>query len=126
MVHRKEKMIIHHKPIFDQKDAEAVNEVIKHGWISEGPETKKFEENCRKFIGTKYAMATTSGTTALFLALASVGIQRNDEVIIPNMTFAATAMAVELAGAKPVLSEINEDDFTISVESVKKKNNKKN
>ena len=119
------KIILQHKPILDKADANAIKKVVESGWISEGPETKKFEENFRKFIGTKYAISTTSGTAAIFLALLSLGIKKNDEIIVPNTTFVATATAVKLSGGKPVLAEINENDFTISLESVRKKISKK-
>lgn len=117
--------IFQHKPIFDKLDIDAVSRVIKSGWISEGKETKKFEENYRKFVGTKYAIATTSGTAAIFLSLVGSGVKPNDEVLIPNITFVATATAVKLAGAKPVLVDINKENFTISVPSIKKKITKK-
>jgi len=119
------KTIPQHQPIFDKSDAEAVYNVIKSGWVSEGSETKKFQENFRKFVGTKYAIATTSGTTAIFLSLVGSGIKPGDEVIIPNMTYVATANAVRLAGAKPILTEIDPENFTISIESVKKNISKK-
>lgn len=115
------KLILQHKPIFDEYDAKAVKNVIKSGWVSEGLETKKFEENYRKYIGTKYAIATSSGTAAIFLSLLGSGVKPRDEVIVPNITFIATANAVVLAGAKPVFAEINGDNFTISLESIKRK-----
>jgi perosamine synthetase len=121
----KSKKILQHKPIFDQNDADTVSKIIKSGWVSEGEETEKFQNNYKKFVGAKYAIATTSGTAAIFLSLIGSGIKPNDEVIIPNITFIATASAVKLAGAKPVLAEVNEKDFTISLESVKKKITKK-
>ena len=119
------KIILQHKPILDKADANAIKKVVESGWISEGPETKKFEENFRKFIGTKYAIATTSGTAAIFLSLMGAGIKPNDEVIVPNITFVATASAVFLAGAKPILADVNENNFTISISSIKEKITKK-
>ena len=117
--------ILQHKPIFDRNDVKAVTRVLESGWISEGVETKKFQENFRKFLGTKYAIATTSGTVAIFLSLLGAGIKPNDEVIIPNVTFVATASAVKLAGAKPILAEIDKNNFTISIDSIRKKITKK-
>lgn len=119
------KIILQHHPIFDKHDADAVYKVIKSGWVSEGPETKKFQESYRKFIGTKYAIATTSGTSAIFLSLLGFDIKSNDEVIVPNITFVATATAVKLAGARPVLAEIDKENFTISISAIKKKITKK-
>lgn len=121
----KNKAIPQHKPIFDKSDADAVYKIIKSGWVSEGSETKKFEEHVRKFVGTKYAIATTSGTAAIFLSLAGCNVKANDEVIVPNVTFVATAMAVKLAGAKPILAEVNKDNFTISIPDIQKKITKK-
>jgi len=117
--------ILQHKPIFDKSDAEMVYRVIQSGWISEGKETKKFEDNYKKYVGTKYAIATTSGTAAIFLALVGAGIKPGDEVIVPNITFIATVSAVKLAGATPVLAEVREDNFTISIDSVRRKITKK-
>jgi len=117
--------ILQHKPIFDKTDIVSVTRPIKNGWISEGSETKKFEENFQKFVGTKYAIATSSGTAALFLSLLGVGVKAGDEVIVPNITFIATANAVALAGAKPVFAEINKNNFTISINSIRKKITKK-
>jgi len=125
MIALMEKNILQHKPIFDQKDIDAITKTIKNNWVSEGPETKKFQENYRKFVGTKYAIATTSGTTAIFLSLIGTGIKPTDEVIIPNVTFIATASAVKMLGAKPILTEIDESNFTISLNSIKKKISKK-
>lgn len=119
------KIIVQHKPVFDKADVKAVQKVIKSGWISEGTETKKLEENFSKFLHCKYAVATTSGTSALFLALAANDIKKGDEVIIPNLTFAATGSAVFMTGAKPVLADIESDTFTISIDSIKKKISKK-
>lgn len=116
---------LQHKPIFDASDVKAVANAVKSGWISEGPLTKEFENRYRKFVGTKYAVATTSGTAAIFLALAGSGIKSGDEVIVPNMTFVATATAVKLLGAKPILAEINEDNFTMAISSIQKKITKK-
>ena len=121
IMHASSNFILQHKPIFDKSDAEAVYRVIQSGWISEGKETKKFEDNYKKYVGTKYAIATTSGTAAIFLALVGAGIKPGDEVIVPNITFIATVSAVKLAGATPVLAEVREDNFTISIKSIKNK-----
>jgi len=121
----KRKVIVQHRPIFDISDIRAVQKVIKNGWISEGKEVKKFEESFRKFVGTKYAVVTTSGTIALFLALDAYNIKKGDEVIIPALTFAATGNAVCLTGAKPILTEIESETITISINSIRRKISKK-
>ena len=111
------------KPIIDSKDAlNLVKKVFSNNWPNEGELTKLFEEKIKKILNVKYAVATTSGTAALFLALKSVGIKKNDEVIVPNITFPATANAVKMLGAKVVLVDvdpenllIDELDFAISI-----------
>ena len=118
---KKIQFIPQHIPNFDEADIRSIQLPLKNNWVSEGPETKLFEENYRKFIGTKYAIATTSGTSALFLALSSCKLKPSDEVIVPNITFVATANAVKLAGAKPVLADIDSNTFTLSLDSIKLK-----
>ena len=73
-----------------------------------------------KFTNAKYAIGVSNATSALFLSLKSIGIKKDDEVIIPDMTFVATANAVIHAGGKPVLIDVNLDDMNISVEAIKK------
>ena len=92
---------------------------------NEGILTREFEKKISKHLKVKYVTATTSGTIAIFLALKALKIKDKDEVIIPNLTFAATANAVKLAGAKPILVDINEKDLLIDVEKLKKKITKK-
>ena len=92
---------------------------------NEGFLTKKFEKNISNQLRVKYVTATTSGTMAIFLALKALKIGYSDEVIIPNITFAATANAVILSGAKPILVDINENNLLIDINKIKKKINKK-
>ncbi len=92
---------------------------------NEGILTREFEKIISKVLEVKYVTATTSGTIAIFLALKALKIGYNDEVIIPNLTFAATANAVKLAGAKPILVDINEQNLLIDTNKIKKKINKK-
>ena len=108
-------------PTFTASDLKSILSPLKKNWVSEGPETKIFETNFKNFINVKYATATTSGTSALFLALCCFKLKPKDEVIIPSLTFIATANAVKLAGAKPVLADIDKSTFTISLDSIKEK-----
>jgi len=83
---------------------EEINEVVKtlkSSWLTTGPKTKLFEKKFAKYIGCKYAIAVNSCTAALHLALAAIGIKENDEVIVPTMTFAATAEVITYFKAKP-------------------------
>ncbi|HVH44653.1 MAG TPA: DegT/DnrJ/EryC1/StrS family aminotransferase [Labilithrix sp.] len=91
-----------------------VKEVLESGYINEGEVTARFERQIAELVGAKHAVATTSGTTAIFLALAARGIGHGDEVIVPDVTFIATANAVTLTGATPVLVDV--DPRTLNIE----------
>jgi perosamine synthetase len=84
-----------------------VREVLESNYINEGDVTEAFEARIAALVGAKYAVATTSGTAALTLALKAAGIGPGDEVIVPDLTFVASANAVHLAGATPVLADID-------------------
>ena len=99
------------EPNITQKELKYVVSAVKSGWVSSlGEFITRFEDKFASFIGTKYALAVSNGTTGLHLALASLGIKKGDEVIIPDLTFVATANAVLYTGAIPVLVDI--DPFT--------------
>jgi perosamine synthetase len=92
---------------------------IESNWISsQGNFVTSFEESIATFIGSKYAVSVSNGTCALHLALLALGIGKDDEVIVPDMTFAATANAVIHAGARPVLVDIDSETWNISTEAV--------
>lgn len=97
----------------------AVQRVLESKWISMGPETEAFEAEFAEFLGVRHAVAVSSGTAALHLALLAVGIKPGDEVILPSLTFVATANAVLYAGAVPVFADVNSvEDWTISVKRI--------
>jgi len=89
-------------PDITKKEISAVSKVLKSGWLTTGLVTQKFEKNFAKFIGVKYAVAVNSGTAALHLALDAIGLKSGEEVIVPTLTFTATAEVVTYFGAKPV------------------------
>ena len=91
-----------------------VKEVLESGYVNEGEFTARFEARIAELVGAKHAVATTSGTTALFLALVATGVGHGDEVIVPDVTFIATANAVTLAGAIPVLVDV--DPRTLNID----------
>lgn len=101
------------KPYFDEKEAAAAAKVIKSGWVAQGPETKEFENKLAEYVCSKYAVAVSSGTTALHLALLASGIGNGDEVIVPSFSFIATANVVLYAGAKPVFVDIDPGTYNI-------------
>ena len=103
----------------------AVKEPLMSGWITSGPKVKEFEKKFAQRHSVKHAIAVTSATTALHLAIASLGIKQDDEVIVPAFTWVSTANAVRYQGAKVVFADINPDTFNIDVNDLKKKITKK-
>lgn len=95
------------RPFLDNREIEAVTEVIKSGWVAQGPKVREFEEIFASFVGAKYAIACTSCTTALHLALFVNGISKDDEVIIPSLSFIATANSIVHCGGRPVFVDID-------------------
>jgi perosamine synthetase len=106
------------KPFFNNAEEEAVLDVIRSGWLVQGPQVNKFENKFKAFTGARHALATTSCTTALHLALLAAGIKPGDEVLLPSFTFIATANAVEYIGAKPVLIDIDLNTFNIDSKEI--------
>lgn len=119
-------MIPVNEPLIAKNAQKYVLDCIKTGWISSaGQYITKFEEQFAKFIGTKYAVTTTSGTTALQLALASLGIGKNDEVIIPDLTIISCVLAVLYLGAKPVFVDVDSQTGNIDPTKIEAKISKK-
>ena len=98
-----------------------LKKVIDSGWLTKGPYVEEFERMIKNYVGAKYAIAVSSGTAALHLALISLNISSGDEVIVPDFTFVATANAVEYTGAKPVFADIDLKTLNIDTEDIKKK-----
>lgn len=107
---------------YDEKEIQAVTEVIKAKWISSGPKCRKLEEMFCEQLKAEYACAVASCTGALHLALRSLGIKDGDEVLVPSLTFAATVNAVKYVGADPVFCDIvSLQDPTIDPLEIQKK-----
>ncbi|MFC2154099.1 DegT/DnrJ/EryC1/StrS family aminotransferase [Candidatus Altiarchaeota archaeon] len=106
------------KPVIGEEEKKAVMEVMDSGMIASGPKTKEFEAAFAEYIGTKHAVATTSGTTALHTALLGMGIKPGDEIITTAFTFIASANSILMANAKPVFIDID-DDYNICEEAIK-------
>lgn len=107
-----------HVPYIDDSDIEAAVGAIKSGWTTMGPKTIEFEERFALYTAMPYAVAVSSCTAALHLALKVCNIGPGDEVIVPANTFVATAEVVFYCGATPVLADIEKDTHCISVESI--------
>ena len=108
------------KPEVGNIEIEYIKKVIKINYTNEGSFVEKLENDLKKIFKVKYAVATTSGTIALFLSLKAFGIKKGDEVIVPNITFVATANAVNLTGAKVVLVDVDKKNLSIDLQSLKK------
>ncbi len=102
-------MIPFHKPLFGREEEMAVADVLRSGWVAKGPVTEKFELLLSEYIGSKYLVGLNSCTAGLHLSLLALGIGPGDEVIVPAVTFAATANVVVHCGAEPVFADIGYD-----------------
>jgi len=111
-------MIFIAKPLIGEEEKKAVSEVLDSGMIACGPKTEEFEKKFAKYVGCKYAIATTSGTTALHLGLLSLGISKGDEVIVPSFSFIASANSILFCNAKPVFCDVNQKTFNIGVNKI--------
>ena len=105
---------------FDEEEVLAAQNVIRSRWLTMGRITQKFETAFADHIHTKHAIAVTNATAALHLACLALGIGPGDEVIVPSLTFVATANAVRYVGARPVFADIvSHDDLNISPDAIK-------
>src|SRR5690606_23197707 len=89
------------KTWLDDAELAAVQEPLRTGWVVQGPYVKAFEDKFAAFTGARHAVATTSCTTALHLALVAAGVGPGDEVVVPAFTWVATANVAEYLGARP-------------------------
>ncbi len=106
------------KPIIADDEIDEVVKVLRSGFIAQGPKVAEFEEKFAEYIGVKHAVAVSSGTTALHLALLAAGIGPNDEVITTPFTFAATGNSVLHVGAKPVFIDIDNKTYNLNPENI--------
>jgi perosamine synthetase len=117
-----QKFVPVYEPSITDKELAYVTDAVKSGWISSiGEYILEFERKFAGFIGVKYAVAVSNGTSALHLALASLGITHGHEVIVPDFTFIATANAVTYTRAKPVFADIDSEHWCIDPEDIVRK-----
>lgn len=107
------------QPVIGNSEYELVNDVLKSGFLNDGKITEQFEQGVAQLLGVKHAIAVTSGTAALYLALKAGDIGPGDEVIVPDTTFIATANAVVMAGATPRLADIDRKTLNIDPAHIK-------
>jgi perosamine synthetase len=103
------------RPTIGVEDEEAVLRVLRSGRLAQGPEVEAFEGEFAPVAGARHAVACANGTAALQLALLAVGVGPGDEVIVPSLTFAASANAVLACGARPVFCDVSDEDYCIDV-----------
>jgi dTDP-4-amino-4,6-dideoxygalactose transaminase len=107
---------------FDQREQKVVDQVIKRRWLTMGETVERLEADFAAFTGAKHAIALSSGTAALHLAMIALGIEPDNEVIVPSLSFVASSNAILYAGAKPVFVDISAlDDFNLSCEDVERR-----
>jgi len=107
-------------PHITKEDIYAVSEALKSGWLTSGEKTQLFEEKFAEFIGSKYAVAVSSCTAALFLSLVANDVKPGDEVITTTFTFVSTVNVIHHLGAIPILVDIKEEDFNIDPLAIQK------
>lgn len=109
-------------PYISNQDIKSVNKVLKKNWISsDGPEVKSFEEKFSKKIKRRFSIAVSSGTAALEIAIKSLNLKTNDEVIIPNFTIISNALAVIKQNARPILIDCDMKTWNIKLDDLEKK-----
>lgn len=115
------RMIPYGRQSIDEQDVAAVCSVLRYDWLTTGPKVAEFEKAVANYVGAKYAMAVSSGTAALHCAMYALGIGPGDEVIVPPMTFAATANCVVFQGGIPVFCDVESETLLIDPAQVEEK-----
>jgi dTDP-4-amino-4,6-dideoxygalactose transaminase len=110
-----------HKPYITEDEISEVLDSLRSGWLTMGPKTIDFEQKYKQYIGAGNAVSMNSCTACLHLALKAVNIKRGDEVIVPSITFAATAEVVTYFDATPVLVDVEEDTHNIDASKIEEK-----
>ena len=110
-MNEKEKTVLLSVPNISGNELKYVKECLKSGWISSaGSYVEKFEQKVAEYTGTKFGIATMNGTAGLHIALLLTGVKTNDYVLVPNLTFVASANAIKYTGAEPIF--IDADPYT--------------
>ncbi len=116
-------------PVFDikvgRKEKKYVNDCLKNSWLGQGQYVSKFEDKLSSFVNSKYGLSTTSGTTALHLACATIGLKEGDEVLVSSSTNMASVFSIVYCGAKPIPVDISKENWQMNINDLKKKITKK-
>ena len=116
----KNDFLLFHKPFISEDEVDEIVDTVRSGWLSMGPKTIRFENKYSEYIGVQNSIAVSSWTAAGHLTLEAFGIKAGDEVIVPTMTFPATAEIVCYFGAKPVIVDVEKDTLNMSPEIIEK------
>ena len=112
--------LLFHKPFISEEEVNEIVDTVRSGWLSMGPKTIRFENEFNQYIGSRKSIAVSSWTAAGHLTLEAFGLQAGDEVILPTMTFPATAEIVCYFNAKPVIVDVDKDTLNISLNEIEK------
>jgi dTDP-4-amino-4,6-dideoxygalactose transaminase len=115
---RRETFLSFQPPAVGDEEVEAVAETLRSGWLTTGPQTAELERRFAEYVEAKHALAVTSGTAALHLALVALGVGPGDEVITSPITWPATANGVVHTGATPVFADVRESDLNVDPDEV--------
>src|SRR4030095_17013008 len=107
-----------HRPAIGEDEIQSVVETLRSDWLTSGPKVKRFEEDFARYLGCGHPVAVNSGTAALHLALDAIGIKEGDDVIVPTMTFAATAEVVLYFKARPVLVDCEPNTLNLDAKQI--------
>ena len=114
-------MIPHSKPTIHKNNINSVVDILKSGQLAQGEQVKQFEFKVSEFLGTYGAVATSSGTAALHLALLALDIKKNDEIALPSYVCASLLQAIKYTGAKPVFVDINAATLNLDIDDLRKR-----
>jgi UDP-4-amino-4-deoxy-L-arabinose-oxoglutarate aminotransferase len=108
------------RPVISEQEIAAVAEVLRSGWITTGPKTAELERRFREYVGVAGAVALTSASAGMHLALKALGIGTGDEVVTPSMTWVSTVNLITLAGATPVFADVDRDTLVMTASTVER------
>ena len=106
------------EPQISEKEVEAVSDVLRSGQLVQGKWVDSFEEALGRFMGAEHVVACSSGTAALHLSLLAIGVGRGDAVFVPAYTFPATANVIEIAGARPILMDVDPETYCLTPDTL--------
>lgn len=106
------------RPDITEEEIAAVNRVLRSGWLTSGPEVKHFEEEFAAFVGARHAIAVNSATAALHLGMVACDLQPEDAVLVPSITFTATAEVATYNGAIPLILDVDRSDYLLTAEGI--------